>query len=60
MTDSDQEEPITDVLEQNQPAVPGITETGERQIPGRIPLEANEADAAEQAREVQLDDDDYR
>ncbi|HUC58803.1 MAG TPA: hypothetical protein VMA95_15480 [Streptosporangiaceae bacterium] len=60
MTDSDQEEPITDVIEQNEPAVPGAQEGSEAQIPGRIPLEADEADAAEQAREVQLDDDDYR
>jgi hypothetical protein len=60
MTDSDQEVPIVDVVEQSQSVTPSTKEADEPDLPGRIPLEANEADAAEQAREVQLDEDDYR
>jgi hypothetical protein len=72
MTARDREEPIIDVIEQSQPVSPaepaedgelsalGSRQSGESELPGRIPLEANEADAAEQAREVHLDEDDYR
>jgi hypothetical protein len=54
MTDSDRKEPVADV------AAPANQGSDEPEVPDRIPLEANEADAAEQAREVQLDEDDYR
>lgn len=60
MTHSDYEEPLADVAEQNQPAAPTPDESDESRIPDRIPLEADAADAAEQAREVELDEDDYR
>jgi hypothetical protein len=66
MTESDQEEPTADVLEQNQTAVPpaddpaGPADPAEPELPSGVPLEADEADTAEQAREVPLDEDDYR
>jgi hypothetical protein len=60
MTDSDYEEPLADVVEQNQPAAPTADESDEPRIPRKIPLEVDAADAAEQAREVELDEDDYR
>lgn len=60
MTHSDYEEPLADVVEQNQPAVPMADEPDEPRIPDKLPLEADAADAAEQAREVELDEDDYR
>lgn len=63
MTHSDYEEPLADVAEQNQPAAPTpeeSDESDESRIPDRIPLEVDAADAAEQAREVELDEDDYR
>jgi hypothetical protein len=60
MSNSSYDEPIADVVEQNQPAVPGADESSESQLPDKLPLEADVADAAEQAREVELDEDDYR
>ena len=60
MTHSDYEEPIADVVEQNQPAAPVADESDDSGMPDKIPLEVNAADAAEQAREVELDEDDYR
>jgi hypothetical protein len=60
MTDSGYEEPIADVVEQNQPAAPRPDESDEPRMLDKLPLEADAADAAEQAREVELDEDDYR
>lgn len=60
MSDRDYEEPLADVVEQSQPAGPTADESDEPRIPDKIPLEADAADAAEQAREVELDEDDYR
>jgi hypothetical protein len=60
MTDSDYEAPTADVVEQNQPTAPTADEADEARIPDKIPLEVDAADAAEQAREVELDEDDYR
>jgi hypothetical protein len=54
------DEPLADVVEQHQPAVPGTDDTDEPQLPEKLPLEADAADAAEQAREVDLDEEDYR
>ena len=51
---------VPDLLEQSQDA---IRETGERESGSEIhelPLEADEADAAEQAQELDLDEDYYR
>lgn len=56
MTEHSIEEPEDDVAEQEQ-EVFSDDETDEP--PGEPPLEADEADAAEQARVVRVDDDDY-
>jgi len=60
MTDSGYEEPLADVVEQNQSIAPRADESDEPRIPDKLPLEVDAADAAEQAREVVLDEDDYR
>jgi hypothetical protein len=66
MTDSDREEPITDVAEPHQAVQPGTDEpdeadeADEAELPAGVPLEVDTADAAEQAREIALDEDDYR
>jgi hypothetical protein len=62
MTDRDAEEPVEDVVEQHTEVLPEAdTDEEQSELPRvRIPLEADEADAAEQARPVGLDDDDYR
>jgi hypothetical protein len=54
------DEPLADVVEQHQPAVPGADDLDEAELPEKLPLEADAADAAEQAREVGLDEEDYR
>lgn len=54
-----QEAPREDVLEQEEEQAPEAEEAApEREAP--VPLEANEADAAEQRLEVRLDEDEYR
>jgi hypothetical protein len=66
MTDRGLDEPVTDVVEQNQEAVPGTDEADELELnedelePIEVPLEANPADVAEQTRTVELGEDDYR
>jgi hypothetical protein len=60
MTDAGLDEPVPDVVEQGQEAVPGADQLDEVELPAELPLEANEADAAEQAREVELGEEDYR
>ena len=60
MTGRGLDEPEPDVAEQHQEAVPGTDEEDEAELPERVPLEADPADAAEQAREVELGEDDYR
>lgn len=60
MSKSSYEEPTADVVEQNQPAAPGADDASEPELPDKLPLEVDAADAAEQAREVRLDEDDYR
>jgi len=59
MADRGLDDPVPDVLEQSQDAVPEVEDEDE-ELPEELPLEADEADAAEQAREVGIDDDDYR
>jgi hypothetical protein len=59
MTDRGLDEPVPDVVEQSQDAVPG-TEEDEAKLLEKVPLEADPADAAEQARAVELGEDDYR
>lgn len=55
---NDLERPEEDSAEQDQEAVPSGDEpaAGEHEVP----LEADEADAAEQERALGLEDDDYR
>ena len=66
MTDSGMEAPVDDAIEQHQNANGGSddeTEPGEREgagWPRHVPLDADEADAADQERTVELDEDDYR
>jgi hypothetical protein len=58
MTERDNEEPPEDVAEQSRSALADEDDTGE---PAReVPLDVNEADAAEQSQPVGLDDDEYR
>jgi hypothetical protein len=54
------ERPVPDSVEQGQDAISGTNEQETAEVPAELPLEADEADAAEQARELDLDDDDYR
>ncbi|MHB1593761.1 MAG: hypothetical protein ACYCO9_02805 [Streptosporangiaceae bacterium] len=49
-----------DAVEQEQEAVPGAASRPDSELPEQVPLEADEADTAEQTREVDLDEDDYR
>lgn len=61
MTERSPDEPDADVAEQNQEVVPLDDDLDEADLPEELPLEADPADAAEQARQVGLDeDDDYR
>lgn len=66
MTDSGMEAPVDDALEQHQSAGSGSDEDPDRggqersEWPQQVPLDADEADRAEQERAVELDEDDYR
>jgi hypothetical protein len=64
VSDMGLETPVGDSVEQQQDAIgePGEDDPGEPGDgrPYDIPLEADEADAAEQARGVDLDADEYR
>ncbi len=61
MTDRGLDEPFPDVAEQNQEAVPGADDIEETELILELPLEVDPADAAEQARVVELDEEeDYR
>jgi hypothetical protein len=58
MTERDMEEPQDDVAEQSRGLLDDEEEAGE---PAReVPLDVNEADAAEQSQAVGLDDEEYR
>jgi hypothetical protein len=59
MSDQDLEGPVPDVVEQQQEAISGADEPDGSQ-PYDMPLEADEADVAEQGRGVDLEEDDYR
>jgi len=54
-SEMDIETPEADVVEQHTPVRDGWNGSN-----GTVPLETNEADAAEQRRVVELDEDDYR
>jgi hypothetical protein len=57
MTDRSIEEPEDDVAEQQQEALPDDEDSEE--FRAEPPLEADEADAAEQSRTVSIDEDEY-
>ena len=54
------EQPVDDSVEQDQDAIPNAAELEESDLPHEVPLEVDEADAAEQERVLSLDEDDYR
>jgi hypothetical protein len=60
MSEMDLERPVDDSVEQNQDVIPDSEELDEVNLPYEVPLEADEADTAEQERELSLDEDDYR
>lgn len=60
MSDPGLDQPEPDVIEQNQDAIAGQAHAQEPGLPDEIPIEADPADVAEQAREVQADDEEYR
>jgi hypothetical protein len=63
MTERGLDDPVPDVVEQSQEAVPRADEDDEVEdveLMEEVPLEADAADAAEQAREIELGEDDYR
>ncbi len=60
MSEMDLERPVDDAVEQEQDVIPGAEDQEESDRPHELPLEADEADAAEQERELGLDEDDYR
>jgi hypothetical protein len=60
MTDLGLGAPEPDVAEQHQEAVPAGDEPPGADLMGRVPLEADPADAAEQSRIVELGEDEYR
>ena len=60
MPDRGLDEPEPDAAEQHQEAVPRADDPDRAELPERVPLEADAADAAEQARVVELGDEDYR
>jgi hypothetical protein len=54
------ERPLDDAVEQDQDAIPDDEEPDDGTEREEIPLEADEADAAEQERALSLDEEDYR
>jgi len=60
MSDMSLEQPVDDSVEQNQDVVPNGAELDQSNLPHEVPLEADEADAAEQERALGVDEDDYR
>ncbi len=60
MSDPSLDEPVPDVVDQRTDAVPDADESDETELPDAVPLEADAADAAEQAREVGLGEEEYR
>jgi hypothetical protein len=59
MSPLDPEVPEADALEQSQPVVPEPSGSAVAPMPN-LPLEADEADVLDQAREVPVEDDDWR
>jgi hypothetical protein len=57
---SELERPVADSVEQDQDVIPEEAEPAEDDTRREVPLEADEADAAEQERDLGLEEDDYR
>lgn len=57
---SELERPVADSVEQDQDLIPEETEPADDEGRREMPLEADEADAAEQERDLGDDEDDYR
>jgi hypothetical protein len=60
LSNEELEAPDADAAEQSQDAIPAAGDDDELDELTELPLEANQADSAEQARELNLDDDEYR
>jgi hypothetical protein len=60
MSDMGLERPVDDAAEQDQDVIPNGAELDQSNLPHDLPLEVDEADAAEQERALSLDEDDYR
>jgi hypothetical protein len=60
MSDMGLEQPVDDSVEQDRDVVPNAAELDQSNLPHEVPLEADEADAAEQERALGVDEDDYR
>ena len=60
MSDMGMEAPVDDAVEQQQGIAGEDEEDAGRPPQGEVPFDANEADAAEQDRTVELDENDYR
>jgi hypothetical protein len=59
MSENHLETPVPDFLEQQRALIEGANGDSDEE-PASVPLDVNEADAVEQHREVELDEDDYR
>jgi hypothetical protein len=59
MSESDLERPLPDSEDERLAGAEDADAASEKE-PAELPLDVNEADAAEQQREVKLDEDDYR
>jgi hypothetical protein len=60
MSEMGLDRPVDDSVEQDQDAIPDGEELDEGGVSYEVPLEVDEADAAEQERALSLDEDDYR
>jgi hypothetical protein len=60
MNDMGLERPVPDSVDQDQDVIPDDEEPDGEELPREVPLEADEADRAEQERVLDLDEDDYR
>lgn len=58
MSDASLEEPEDDVAEQARPVL--ADNEGPARPAGETPMDVNEADAAEQSRAIEMDEDEYR
>ena len=62
MSESELEQPVPDLVEQRREVTEVTEDPEEPMVTGApsVPFDVNEADAVEQHREVELDEDDYR